>query len=167
MTVGWSGSTGSRCSARLSVVAVARQPVDVGLSTADDRRFLTRLAMAVNGRFSPWRGHHGLVVGLTAQVLTPEPIGRGDVVVLGTVLGRLPWMRAVPFGVIRANPGQEAIAFALTASPDALFPEPVHLADADAPVPPVRPATKISRRAPPFRAGDLRRPRCVGNNQHP
>ena len=91
---------------------MAWQPVDVGLSTADDRRFPTRLAMAVNGRFPPWRGRHGLVVGLTAQVLTPEPIGPGDVVVLGTVLGRRPRMRAVPFGVIRANLDQEAIACA-------------------------------------------------------
>ena len=39
-------------------------------------------------------------------------------------------MRAVPFGVIRANLDQEAIACALTARPDARFPEPGHLADA-------------------------------------
>jgi hypothetical protein len=37
-----------------SVVAVVRQPVDVGFRPEDYRRFLTRLAMAVNGRFPPW-----------------------------------------------------------------------------------------------------------------
>ena len=36
----------------LGVVAVVRQPVDVGLSTADYRRFLSRLAMAVNSPLS-------------------------------------------------------------------------------------------------------------------
>ena len=38
-------------------------------------------------------------------------------------------MRAVPFGVIRAYLDHEAIALRLTASPDARFPEPGHLAD--------------------------------------
>ncbi len=43
----------------LSVLAVVRQPVDIGLSAADYRKFLTRLAMAANGRFPPWgRGRH-------------------------------------------------------------------------------------------------------------
>ena len=62
----------------LSVVAVVRQPVDVGFTAADYRRFLTRLAMAVNGRFPLWGpGKHprGLSLGMTAVVLTPEPIG--------------------------------------------------------------------------------------------
>jgi hypothetical protein len=116
----------------LSVVAVARQPFDIALTTTDYRRFLTRLAMAANGRFPPWgvRGPRGLVIGLTAVVLTPEPIGPGDDAVLGTVLGGLGRTRAVPFGVIRVNLGQEAVSFALASSPDALFPEPVLLADA-------------------------------------
>ena len=39
----------------LSVVAVLRQPPDVGFSQAGYRTLLTRLAMAVNGRFPPWR----------------------------------------------------------------------------------------------------------------
>lgn len=111
----------------LSVVAVVRQPVDVSLSTAGYRSLLTRLAMAANGRYPPSRG---LALGLTAVVLTPEPIGPEDDTVLGTVLGRLSRMRAVPLGVLRLNLGQEALSFALTANPDDLFPEPARLADA-------------------------------------
>ena len=84
--------------------------------------------MAVNGRFPPWRG---LVVGLTALVLTPEPIGPGDDAMLRDVLGiKLRRMRVVPFGLIRANLGQEAIALAINSSPEGLFTEPALLADA-------------------------------------
>jgi hypothetical protein len=39
-------------------------------------------------------------------------------------------MRVVPFGLIRINLGQEAIALAINSSPDELFPEPGRLADA-------------------------------------
>jgi hypothetical protein len=122
-----------------SVVAVVRQPVDVGLATDGYRRLLTRLAMAVNGRFPPWRwpsrrlerrSSGGLVVGLTAIVLTPEPIGPGDDAALASLLGAPGRSRVVPFGVIRLNLGQEAIAYALAGSPDQLFTEPVRLADA-------------------------------------
>jgi hypothetical protein len=114
----------------VSVVAVARQPPDIGLSTADYRRFLTRLAMAVNGRFPPWRRRGGLVLGLTALVLTPEPIGPDEDAILATVCGGLRRMRAVPLGVIRLNLGQEAMSFALASGPGDLFPEPALLADA-------------------------------------
>ena len=118
----------------LSVVAVVRQPLDIGLSVADYQRFLTRLAMAVNGRFPPWQkqGPRGLVIGLTTVVLTPEPIGPEDDPILGQVLGSLGRgrTRAVPFGVIRVNLGQEATSFALAKSDDQLFPEPLLLADA-------------------------------------
>ena len=119
----------------LSVVAVARQPVDVGFSAGEFRRLLERLAMAVNGRFPPWgQGRHpkGLVLGLTAVVLTPEPIGPGDEAVLGEVVnGRpLPRQRAVPLGALRVNLGQEALAFALAAGPAGVFGEPAALADA-------------------------------------
>ena len=62
-----------------SVVAIVQQPVDIDGSKAGQERVLTRLAMAVNGRFPPWRG---LVIGLTAVVLTPEPIGPGDDAIL-------------------------------------------------------------------------------------
>jgi hypothetical protein len=118
----------------LSVVAVVRQPLDIGLSVDDYRRFLTRLAMAVNGRFPPWQkqGPRGLVIGLTTLVLTPEPIGPEDDGILSQVLGSLgrTRTRAVPFGIIRVNLGQEAISFALASSDDQLFPEPLLLADA-------------------------------------
>ena len=84
-----------------SVVAVVRQPVDVGFQPDDYRRFLTRLALGVNGRFPPWTGRWprpwlrgrdgsaagGLVIGLTVLVLTPEPIGPDDDAMLGKVLG--------------------------------------------------------------------------------
>jgi len=111
-----------------SVVVVARQPVDVDGTRSAYERLLTRLAMAVNGRFPPWRG---LVIGLTALVLTPEPIVAGDDAMLREVLGiRLRKMRVVPFGLLRINLGQEAMALALQADPDGLFTEPVRLADA-------------------------------------
>jgi hypothetical protein len=112
----------------LSVVCLVRQPVDLDGSRAGYERLLTRLAMAANGRFPPWRGW---VIGLTAIVLTPEPIGPGDDAMLRQVLGvKLGRMRVVPFGLIRINLGQEAMALALNASPDDLFPEPGRLADA-------------------------------------
>jgi hypothetical protein len=111
-----------------SVVAVVRQPVDIDGSKAAQERFLTRLAMAVNGRFPPWRG---LVIGLTAVVLTPEPIGPGDDAMLRDVLVvKLRRMRVVPFGLFRVNLGHEAIAMAINSGPDGLFTEPALLADA-------------------------------------
>jgi hypothetical protein len=110
------------------VLAVVRQPVDIDRSKAAQTRFLTRLAMAANGRFPPWRG---LVIGLTALVLTPEPIEPADDAMLREVLGaKLGRMRVVPFGLIRVNLGQEVIALAVNASPDELFTEPTLLADA-------------------------------------
>jgi hypothetical protein len=111
-----------------SVVAVVRQPVDIDGSKASQSRFLTRLAMAANGRFPPRKG---LVIGLTALVLTPEPIGPGDDAMLREVLGaKLGRMRVVPFGLIRINLGQEAMALAVNSSPDGLFTEPTLVADA-------------------------------------
>ena len=111
-----------------SVVAVVRQPIDVNLSASAYTELLTRLAGAVSSRFPPWKG---LVVGLTVVVLTPEPIGPGDDAVLSQVLAvPLRRFRVVPLGVFRVNLGQEAVSFALKASPDQLFPEPERLADA-------------------------------------
>jgi len=111
-----------------SVVMVVRQPVDIDGSRAAYERFLTRVAMAANGRFPPWRG---LVIGLTVLVLTPEPIGPGEDAMLGEVLGiKLRRMRVVPFGLIRVNLGQDAIALAINKDPDGLFTEPGRLADA-------------------------------------
>lgn len=111
-----------------SVVAVVRQPVDIDRSPASQTRLLTRLAMAVNGRFPPWRG---LAIGLTALVLTPEPIEPDDDAILREVLGvKLGRMRVVPFGLLRVNLGQEAIALAINSAPDDLFTEPTAIADA-------------------------------------
>jgi hypothetical protein len=134
-----------------SVVAVVRQPLDTSFRPDDYHTFLARLAMAVNGRFPPWswswpwprasgRGGHrptstgGLVIGLTALILTPEPIGPEDDATLGQVLGTLnvrrTRTRVVPMGVLRVNLGQEALAFALAPGPDGLFAEPEAVADA-------------------------------------
>jgi hypothetical protein len=111
----------------LGLVMVVRQPVDIEGSQGGYQRLMTRLAMAANGRFPPWQG---LVVGLTAVVLTPEPIAPGDDAMLRQVLDtKLRRMRVVPFGLLRVNLGQEALALAINASPDDLFAEPPHLAD--------------------------------------
>jgi hypothetical protein len=111
----------------LGVVMVARQPVDIEGTPAGYQRLLTRLAMAANGRFPPWQG---VVLGLTVLVLTPEPIAPGDDAMLRQALDvKLRRMRVVPFGLIRVNLGQEAVALAINSSPDGLFPEPGRLAD--------------------------------------
>jgi hypothetical protein len=112
------------------VVAVVRQPVDIVLSAEGYRRFLTRLALAVNGRYPPWRKGGGLVVGLTVVALTPEPIGPDDDATLQEALGGPRRTRAVPLGLLRLNLGQEAMSFALTSGTEGLFPEPAALADA-------------------------------------
>jgi hypothetical protein len=110
-----------------SVVALVRQPVDIDGTKAGYERLLTRVGMAVNGRFPPWRG---LVVGLTAITMTPEPIQPADDAMLRDVLGiKLRRMRVVPVGLVRINLGQEAIALAIKSSPDELFAEPLRLAD--------------------------------------
>jgi hypothetical protein len=123
----------------LSVVALARQPVDLGIARGGYRTLLERLAMAVNGRFPPVRG---LSVGLTAVVVTPEPIGPEDDAALAEALAKPGRSRCVPLGVFRVNPGQEALAFALAQTPENLFPEAAALADALTPhlrrfVPPI------------------------------
>jgi hypothetical protein len=123
----------------LSVVAVARQPIDLGLARGGYRTLLDRLAMAVNTRYPPVRG---LSVGLTALVVTPEPIAPEDDAALVEALAKPARSRCVPLGLIRVNPGQEALAFALAAPPADLYPEPSALADALTPhlrrfVPPI------------------------------
>jgi hypothetical protein len=111
----------------LGVVMIARQPVDIEGTAIGYQRLLTRLAMAANGRFQPWQG---VVIGLTALILTPEPIAPGDDAMLRQALDvKLRRMRVVPFGVMRINLGQEALALAINSSPDGLFPEPGRLAD--------------------------------------
>ncbi|HEV3164574.1 MAG TPA: hypothetical protein VGZ22_11150 [Isosphaeraceae bacterium] len=114
-----------------SVVAVARQPVDLSFSAEGCRQLLRRLAMATNSRYPPWRHpRSGVSIGLTALILTPEPIGPEDDSTLKSVCTNLPRVRAVPLGVIRVNLGQEAMSFALSRGPADLFPEPATLADA-------------------------------------
>jgi hypothetical protein len=113
-----------------SLVAVVRQPVDVALSAPGHATLMGRLALAVNGRFPPFRRGRGLAIGLTTLVLTPEPIGPGDEALLQSALVRPSRARTVPLGLFRLNLGQEALAFALVRGPDGLFPEPEALADA-------------------------------------
>jgi hypothetical protein len=111
----------------LSVVALVRQPVDIEGTVAGCERLLTRLGMAVNGRFPPWKG---LVIGLTIVVLTPEPIQTADDAMLQEALNiKLRRMRVVPLGLVRINLGQEAMALAIKSSPDQLFIEPLRVAD--------------------------------------
>ncbi len=115
-----------------AVVAVVRQPVDVGLSggSKDYKAFLDRLSRAVNGRFPPSRRLGWGSIGLTVVVLTPEPIGAEDDALMKAALSPSNRSRVVPLGLIRVNLGQEAMAFQLAGSTDDLFPEPVALADA-------------------------------------
>ena len=115
-----------------AVVAVVRQPVDVGLtgSPKDYGAFFARLAMAVNGRFPPGSRSGWGSIGLTIVALTPEPIAAEDDALLKAALEAPTRSRVVPLGVVRVNLGQEAMAFQLAGSPDGLFPEPVALADA-------------------------------------
>jgi hypothetical protein len=111
-----------------SIVTLARQPTDIDGSRAGYERLMARLATAANGRFPPWRGP---AIGLTAAVLTPEPIAPGDDDMLREVLPvKLRRMRVVLFGCFRINLGQEAMAMAISSGPDGLFPEPLRLADA-------------------------------------
>jgi hypothetical protein len=119
----------------LSVVAVVRQPVDLGFSETGIRRLLERLASCVDARFPPLGpGPHprGLALGLTTLILTPEPIGPGDDEILAKIIDgqALPRRRAVPMGVIRVNLGQEALSFGLASGPLGAFPEPAAIADA-------------------------------------
>ena len=114
----------------LSVVAVVRQPVDLALAGDGYRSLVRRVALAAGAYFPPvWRGH-GLALGLTTLVLTPEPIGPDDDAALQRALVRPPRTRAVPFGLFRINLGQEAMALALARGPAGLFPEPEALSDA-------------------------------------
>jgi hypothetical protein len=98
-----------------SIVLIARQPVDVEGNRSSYERLLTRLAMAVNGRFPPWRG---LTIGLNAVVLTPEPVTPGDDGMLREALNiKLRRMRVIPLGLYRINLGQEALALAMQTDP--------------------------------------------------
>lgn len=112
-----------------SVVAVVRQPIDVGLKDGYPK-LLDRVARAVHSRFPPGRDGRWGTIGLTMIVLTPEPIGHEDDTLMQKTLAPASRKRVVPLGLLRLNLGQEAMAMALTTSPEGLFPEPVALADA-------------------------------------
>jgi hypothetical protein len=114
----------------LSVVALCRQPIDVGLAGNGFRALVERLAKVVNTRFPPLRKGRGLLLGMTAVVATPEPIGPDEESILAKTLGPVARTRAVPLGVFRINLGQEAVSFALRRGPEGLFTEPDALADA-------------------------------------
>ena len=114
-----------------SVIAVVRQPIDVGLKIgAGYVPLVTRLARAVESRFPPGRDGRWGTIGLTSVVLTPEPIGPDEDAALQKALAPPPRSRVVPLALIRVNLGQEAMSFALTRPPGGLFPEPEALADA-------------------------------------
>lgn len=111
----------------LSVTAVVRQPMDVGLAAGGYSEFVKRLSMAINARFPPWP--HGPTVGLTVVALTPEPIAPEEESLLQKALVARR-SRVVPLGLIRLNLGQEGMSMALTDPPGDLFPEGKALADA-------------------------------------
>jgi hypothetical protein len=113
----------------LSLVAVVRQPMDLPFTAPACTTLLDRLSRAINTRFPPFARRSGLAVGLTTVVLTPEPIRPEDDAILASGLARPSRSRCVPLGLLRANLGQEAVAFALTRSPDGLYPEPQAVAD--------------------------------------
>lgn len=114
----------------LSVIAVCRQPIDVGFSSNGYRTLMERLAVIVNTRFPPIRRGRGLMLGLTTVVTTPEPIGPDDDSGLSKILDPVARTRVVPLGIYRINLGQEALSFSLKRGPEDLFPEPEVLADA-------------------------------------
>ncbi len=114
----------------LSVVALCRQPIDIGLAGNGYRGLIERLARVVNTRFPPVRRGRGLMLGMTIVVATPEPIGVDEEAILAKTLGPVARTRAVPLGVFRINLGQEAVSLALLRGPEGLFPEPDALADA-------------------------------------
>ena len=107
-----------------AVVAVVRQPIDLGLGGTAE--LLGRLSRAVHGRFPVRRG---ATVGLSTIVLTPEPIGPAEDAALADVLSKARRSRVVTLGLFRLNLGQEAMSMALRPAADGLSPEPETLAD--------------------------------------
>src|SRR5436309_1853814 len=89
----------------LSLVVVVPQPCDVAFTREGYVRLFSRLAMAANGRYPPWRW--GLSLGLTALILTTEPIGPEDDATLQAVLDIPSRPRAVLLGLFRLNLDRE------------------------------------------------------------
>ena len=114
-----------------AVVAVARQPVDLAGTEAGARQLLDRLGAGVSARYPPGWGLGFGSIGLTAVILTPEPIKLEDEAALGAALKATSLRsRVVPLAAVRLNLGQEAMSFQLAGGPAGLFPEPVALVDA-------------------------------------
>ena len=113
-----------------SVVAVVRQPVDLGGTAAGTRALVDRVGRAASTRFPPNRALGYGSIGLTTLILTPEPIQLEDDATLAAGLQTHLRSRVVPLATLRLNLGQEAMAFALAGGPADLFPEPATLADA-------------------------------------
>ena len=113
-----------------SVVAVARQPVDLAGTEAGHRALVARLADAASIRFPPSRALGFGPIGLSAVILTPEPITPEDEDRLAAGLRATLRSRVVPLALIRLNLGQEAMAFRLAEGPANLYREPTALADA-------------------------------------
>jgi hypothetical protein len=115
----------------LGVVAVVRQPIDLGSDAAGLRSLLSRLGRAASYRFPRRTGPEGgLAIGLTAVVLTPEPIVPEEETRLSGALGAAPVGRAIPVGLFRVNLGQECVAMALRSGPRGAFPEALVVAEA-------------------------------------
>ncbi len=110
------------------VVIVVRQPLDVEGNAKGLETLLGRAAMALNGRYPPWRSW---VVGMAAVILTAEPITPQDDDLLKQAMAlTLPPRRVLSTGLFRINLGQEAVAFAVTQGQGGPFGEPEILADA-------------------------------------
>ena len=112
----------------LSVVAIARLPIDLATATSD--RLLDRLGDVIGTRFPPLVRGHGLALGFTAVVTTPEPIRGDEEAILDRAVVSARRQRAIPLGLLRVNLGQQACAFALRSGPGDAFPEPLALAEA-------------------------------------
>lgn len=128
----------------LSLVAVVRQPADLPATRAGSLALIGRIGAAINGRYPPWSRHSGLSVGLTVVIVSREPIAPGDEETLGSVLNgsRTLRSRAQPLAIVRVHLEDEAMAIALGAGPDGLFPEPKAVADALTP--------RLGRHLPPM-----------------
>jgi hypothetical protein len=114
-----------------SVVALVRQPIDIGIKVGGGyKALLHRVAGAANARFPPGRDGRWGTIGLTTVVLTPEPIAVDDDTTIQSDLARPTRSRVLPLALFRLNLGQGAMAMALTRTPPGLFPESEALADA-------------------------------------
>lgn len=113
----------------LSVVAVVRQPRDLGRDRMAD--LILRVGRAAHGAFPPWPRGVGLTLGLCVLILTPEPIRADEEEWLERSLLSASdrKRRAVPIGCLRINPGQGALAVALRPTPKGVYEESRILAD--------------------------------------